>query len=74
MKEGKTKHLTLVENALIVTDALLSERNESSANHAKTGSMQNVKLSLTLSIKTFGKLSGSVPIVRGNVRQRTHRN
>ena len=35
--------------------------------------MQNAKLSLTLSIKTCRKLYGSVPIVQGKVRQRTHR-
>ena len=45
--KGRTKPLPGREYALIVTDALLSEGKDSSANHAKTGIMQNAKLSMT---------------------------
>ena len=47
-----------------VTDALLSEGKESSANRAKTGFRQNDKVSVTRSKKTCRKLYESVPIVQ----------
>ena len=56
---------------MTVTDALLSEGKESSANHAKTGFMQNAKVSLTQNIRPCRKLFGSVPIVQKKVEKRT---
>ena len=44
--------------------SVIFARKESSANHAKTGFMQNAKVSLTRKIGTCRKLYGSFPIVR----------
>ena len=54
---------------MTVTDALLSEGKYSSANHAKTGFMQNAKVSLGQNIKQGRKLFGSFPIVRKKGRK-----
>ena len=48
--------------------------NESSANQANIGFMQNAKVSLTRSRRTCRKFDGSTPIVHKKLRHRTHRN
>ena len=73
-REGRAKLMTQRWYALTVTNALLSEGMESSANHAKTGFMQNAKVSLTQNIRTCRKLFGSVSIVQKKVEKRTHWN
>ena len=75
IREGRTKLLTQRWYALTVTDALISEEKVSSANHAKTGFMQNAKISLlTHTIWPCSTLFWSVPIVRKKLQNRTHRN